>query len=249
MSSGPDQVQTTTNQNTGQFTRGTVRTDPNAALSTGFQHAADESFRNATGNNALQNQALAGIANRGLGGSPVTSSAQDLATRTLQGDFLDPANNPAFNRLADLTRTRLSSEFAGSGRNLGASLPARADELGNIAARLYDSERGRQVATSAQAPGLAGVDFTNLNAALGASQFPLDQLIGRLGQLSPVGGRTVTTNMDQTGSIRGTASQPVFNNRGAGALGGALAGAQLGSIIPGVGTGIGALGGGLLGLF
>jgi hypothetical protein len=41
---------------------------------------------------------------------------------------------------------------------------------------------------------------------------------------------------------------PQYSNPAAGALGGALAGAKLGSVIPGVGTAFGAIGGGLLGL-
>lgn len=56
------------------------------------------------------------------------------------------------------------------------------------------------------------------------------------------------------GAVQGTPygqsqSTPLTRNAGAGALGGALTGAQIGSAIPGVGTAIGAIGGGLLGLF
>lgn len=56
------------------------------------------------------------------------------------------------------------------------------------------------------------------------------------------------------GAVSGTPygqsqSTPLTRNAGAGALGGALTGAQIGSAIPGVGTAIGAIGGGLLGLF
>jgi phage tail tape-measure protein len=49
-------------------------------------------------------------------------------------------------------------------------------------------------------------------------------------------------------NLGGTVQTPMYSNTGAGLLGGALAGAQLGSAIPGVGTAIGAVGGGLLGL-
>jgi hypothetical protein len=44
-------------------------------------------------------------------------------------------------------------------------------------------------------------------------------------------------------------SQPLHRNTGAGILGGAATGAQIGSVIPGVGTAVGAGVGGLLGLF
>lgn len=45
-----------------------------------------------------------------------------------------------FNRASDLTRTRLSSEFAGSGRNLDAAMPARSDELQTLAASIYSPQ-------------------------------------------------------------------------------------------------------------
>lgn len=72
-----------------------------------------------------------------------------------------------FNRAADLTRTRLDSEFAGSGRNLGAAQPARSDELQTLAARIYDPQN------------IAQFD-------------PLNMLISRLGALTPLGGGTTT---------------------------------------------------------
>jgi hypothetical protein len=45
-----------------------------------------------------------------------------------------------FNRAADLTRNRLSSEFAGMGRNLDAAAPARSDELQTLAANIYNPQ-------------------------------------------------------------------------------------------------------------
>lgn len=45
-----------------------------------------------------------------------------------------------FNRASDLTQNRLSSEFAGAGRNLGASYPARSDELQTLASNIYDPQ-------------------------------------------------------------------------------------------------------------
>ena len=236
MSNSPDNVTTTTTSQPPGFLLPGLQTGANASIQDFLQGPQ-------VGN--VTQQGILGLANRGLQGSPVTGAAQDLATQTLQGDFLDPANNPAFNRLADLTQTRLSSEFAGSGRNLGASMPARADELGNIAARLFNQERNRQVQTSAQAPGLANQDFTDLGAVVDAGRFAdtrqdenLDQLIARItGTAGSAGGTT-------------TGTQPVFNNTGAGILGGALSGAELGSMFGGApGTAIGAGVGGLLGGF
>lgn len=73
-----------------------------------------------------------------------------------------------FNRAADVTRTRLDSEFAGSGRNLGASQPARSDELQGLAARIYDPQN------------IARFD-------------PLNQYIDRIAALTPGAGGTQTS--------------------------------------------------------
>jgi hypothetical protein len=52
----------------------------------------------------------------------------------------------------------------------------------------------------------------------------------------------------QPANLGAQSTTPYSQNVGAGALGGALAGAQLGSVVPGIGTAFGAIGGGLLGL-
>ena len=140
--------------------------------------------------------------------SGLLDQSADLVGRTIGGDFLSPDSNPflqqTFNRAADLTRTRLASEFAGSGRNLGASAPARSDELQTLASNIFGSnfqaERDRQLTAVGQAGGL---DPTNL-------------LIQRLSALVPGAGGTTTS------------TQPVFSNRTGGALGGALIGSQFG---------------------
>ena len=46
-----------------------------------------------------------------------------------------------------------------------------------------------------------------------------------------------------------SSTQPIFRNTGAGLLGGAMTGAKIADMIPGLGTGMGAIGGGLLGGF
>lgn len=125
-----------------------------------------------------------------------------LVSDTLSGDFLDPSTNPflesTFSRAADLTRTRLSSEFAGAGRNLDASQPARSNELQTLAAGIFgpnfQAERDRQVGAVGQAQGLD----------------PLNQLINRLAGITPGAGGVTTSQ------------QPVFNNTAGNILGGGL---------------------------
>lgn len=136
--------------------------------------------------------------------------SSDLISRTLGGEFLSPESNPflqsTFNRAADLTQTRLASEFAGSGRNIGASAPARSDELQTLASNIFGSnfqnERDRQITAVGQASGL---DPTNL-------------LIQRLAPLLGSGGTTTSTQpvfQDQTGQILAglTAGASLFSDR------------------------------------
>lgn len=118
-----------------------------------------------------------------FGGVDVLGPARQNLASTLSGDFLSPDSNPyladTFNRAADLTRTRLSSEFAGAGRDIGASLPARSDELQTLASGIFggnfQNERNRQMAGLDQARQLD----------------PLNEFIRRLGVLTPMSGRNV----------------------------------------------------------
>lgn len=135
---------------------------------------------------------LQGGASGGLG-ADVLGPARDNLAATLSGDFLSPDSNPflqsTFDRAADLTRTRLSSEFAGAGRNLGAAQPARSDELQTLSSGIFgnnfQNERNRQVAALGQARELD----------------PLNEFIRRLGVLTPLSGRNVVqeSTSDQEG--------------------------------------------------
>lgn len=189
MSSGPRNVTTTSNSNA-QITPG------NAGR---VNFASDEAFRR-----FFDNQ------NFNTTGSDLTDQATGLLGRTIGGEFLDPSTNPnlqnTFNRAADLTRTRLSSEFAGSGRNIGASLPARSDELQTLASNIFgnnfENERQRQNSAITTAGGFNPI--TN----------PLDQLITRLNTLSPNTGKTITES--------GSGTQPVQRDGFGQILGGGL---------------------------
>lgn len=129
-------------------------------------------------------QALTGITDRATAGSPVNQAASDYATRTLggaptsqygsgQNPFASGANpfggasNPyldaTFNRAADATQQRLASQFAGSGRNIGASRAVNADELNNLATGIYggayDAERNRQLQYGSQQLGIGAQGY------------------------------------------------------------------------------------------
>ena len=139
-------------------------------------------------------QGLAALFNRGLQGSPTLDAANQLTQQTLQGDFLNsnPYLDQTFNRAADLTRGRLATEFAGSGRDIDASRPARSEELQTLASNIYggnfQAERDRQQGAIGQAGGLQSADFQNIQAMIDAGSFPLDQFINRLGGIIPGAG-------------------------------------------------------------
>jgi hypothetical protein len=262
-------------------------------------------------------RALGGMENRALQGSEVNNAAQDYATNTLTGaptsqfgagqnpyaSSANPygsANNPyldaTFNKAADSVQNRLESQFAGSGRNIGASMPANSDMLSNLATQIYggayENERNRGLSYDQQQLGIGGQGYESERDRMAQDlerqrslQFgvaglapqlanqdyvDLQALQGVGGQVEDLGGRLMEDqaarwdfsqnapqiNLDNylsriTGSYPGqnaTQTTPTYRNRTAGAAGGAMAGAQMGSqIYPGWGTAIGAIAGGLLG--
>ncbi len=124
----------------------------------------------------------------------IIGNASGVLNDTILGKFLTPDSNPflqgTFNRAADLTRNRLSSEFAGAGRNLGASLPARSNELQTLASNIFggnfQAERDRQ-----------------MQGIFGAQSFdPLNILISRLSQLTPLAGRNQVNETTQDAEFK-----------------------------------------------
>jgi hypothetical protein len=141
-----------------------------------------------------------------------------------------------------------------------------------VALQAADLARTQQAAAANQAAGLSGAQL-RLGGAQQLGSLAAQQQALRLGGAQAVmgaGGARQAAEQQQMDAIRniglqrlgivqsslgaspanlgGTVATPMYSNPGAGAWGGALAGAQLGSVIPGVGTAIGAVGGGLLGL-
>jgi hypothetical protein len=196
---------------------------------------------------------------RALNGSPVTQAAQQYVTGSLNGSQMgqNPYLDATFNRAALATQNQLSSEFARSGRNVGAAEPLRSQQLNDLATGIYggayENDRNRQQQTLGYAIPLAEQDYRDISALRGvggeveaqtgqiiddaqrrfdyeqnAPGMALDQYLSRI---SGNQGSTTTTQLP-----------PQYRNRAAGALGGALAGYQLGD-----GSGWASLLGGLLG--
>ena len=142
-----------------------------------------------------------GIANAAYGaasvfnGGPesyVSNQGRNLVGQTLRGDFLLPGTNPylqsTFDRAANTVQNRLDTQFAGAGRNIGASLPAARQELSDLATGIFggnfQAERDRQMQT----------------LGMSSSFDPLNQYIQRLGLLGPIAGRTSnqTSNTEES---------------------------------------------------
>jgi len=210
-----------------------------------------------------QEEALGLQASRARAGSPVTRSAQDLATSTLRGDFLagGPGFDAAYQSAANRIIPQVSSQFGRAGRTgSGLAQTAQTGALGDAFANLYGQERGRQVTTSALAPRLAAQDYADISAlsgvgaqrqgmeqqgineAMARHDFPYQQLLRQAGLLSAI--------TPGAGSVQ---TSPLYRNTGAGILGGALLGGGLagegGPLSGMLPPWLSALGGGLLGGF
>lgn len=147
---------------------------------------------------ATTNQAMGLQAQRALSGSPVTSSAQNLATNTLNGNFL--AGSPYLDANFNAGAQAITNAYQGAmrGVNAGASGNGRygsgmqmfakqqqdntlANNLGNLYSQTYfnnyNNERANQMATMGQAPSLAAVDYADLSklSDVGATQDAYNQ--------------------------------------------------------------------------
>lgn len=188
---------------------------------------------------------------RGLAGNnQLGGAASGLATNTLNGGFLNsnPYIDKTFEQARLATQNGLSSEFAHSGRNIGASEGLRSQQLDDLATKIYGGnyaqERQNQMATLGMSPQLNQSQYTDANAMLGIGAQQQQQNQAALDQPGQ--------NLDQymqrvSGSYGQVNSQPTSQNRVGGALGGGMLGSQLGSGFGGyggmIGGGLGALAG------
>ena len=209
-------------------------------------------------------QALSMTRDRALGGSPLTQGAQGYTQNVLGGQFLgqNPFLQQALNPTFDAITDRVNSQFSQSGRyGSGAHADVLSQNLadtgGQLAYQNYQQERGRQDAASRIAPQMADLDYGNYDRLQGVgaqreaqSGMQLQDNVARyqFEQTQPQQNLADYLTAVRGGTFGQTQTQPVFQNKGAGALGGALGGAQLGSMM-GINPLFGAIGGGLLGAF
>jgi hypothetical protein len=206
-------------------------------------------------------QALQMQQQRAMQGSDVNRAAQGNIQSTLNGDYLYGGQgfNAAFDAASRRINPMVDSSFATHGRTgSGLADVAKTQALSDAFASQYGQERNNQMQAAQMAPGLANQDYIDYQkladvggAYEGLNQKRLNEDINRFNftQNQPMDRLNQYLQM-LSGAYPGsssTSSQPLYQNKGAGVLGGALAGAQLGSSIFGGPLG-GAIGGGLLGL-
>jgi hypothetical protein len=203
---------------------------------------------------------------RAVQGNPLLGSSQAEINKVLSGDYLNPSSNPyskaLFNQMAGDVTSQVQSQFSKAGR-LGSSANQEtlANSLGQLANQVYgnqyDRERQNQVAATQIAPQLGEMDYNDiarlqavgqekealqmaqLQDAIARYDYSQQQPYTKLNQyLASLGAAVPSTTLT---------TQPVFRNTGAGLLGGAMQGYNLGNNF-GMG-GLGAVAGGLLGGF
>lgn len=137
----------------------------------------------------ITEQALAMQSERAMQGSPLVDAAQQYTQSVIEGDYLN--NNPylddAFDKAAQATRNQLTSQFASSGRDIGAAQLGglRGEQLNNLATDIYgnayENERKRQQQAIAFASPLAQQDYFDISQLrnVGAQ---VEDLSGRVAQ-------------------------------------------------------------------
>ncbi|MDE1988916.1 MAG: hypothetical protein KGI82_00475 [Betaproteobacteria bacterium] len=222
----------------------TTSTGPAPYLTSDYQNLANAGTgiygSGYSADQALQNQGLSQL-QAATASNPIGSSAQGYFNTLESGSLLNPATNPSLQGMAQLAdnqiQNNLSSEFAGSGRNIEASAPVQASQMANVASDIYG--------------GAYNNTLNNMTAGMGqASQLEGEQMMPGTTALS-VPGSQLSSYGSLLGSMPGgTASTPYYTNAASGALSGAIPGALIGNALGGTsGGGWGALLGGALGAF
>jgi len=266
--SNPQNITTTTSSEPSEFVRPYV-TEAFGQAQDLFRSPTPNYFPSQTyAGFAPETTAALNLASARALNNPLLGSSQTEINKILQGDYLTPTSNPylqdLYNQMAGDVTSGVQSQFTKAGR-LGSSANQEtlARELGNLATKVYspnyEQERANMMAATQLAPQLAQADYQDIQALGGVGQtreamemaqiqdamarfdfeqqkpyYKLREYLASIGAAVP-----------QTSSV----TKPVFRNTGAGLLGGAMQGAELAGLIPGMGAGWGAIGGGLLGGF
>ena len=264
--SNPQNITTTTATEPSDFVKPYVSEAFDQAQNL-FQSATPNFYPNQTYTDfAPESTAAMQLATNRALNNPLLASSQSEINKILQGNYLSPTSNPysqaLYNQIAGDVTSGVQSQFSKAGRlGSAANQEVLASELGKLGTQVYgdqyNRERENMVNATQIAPQLAQADYTDIQALGGIGQqkeamdmakiqdamarfdfeqqkpyYKLREYLGSIGASVP-----------QTTSV----TKPQFRNTGAGLLGGAMQGYQLGQNF-GMG-GLGAAAGGILGGF
>lgn len=120
--------------------------------------------------NPAQQQAMGGMFNLGMNGTPQLNQAANLDSTLMMGNG-NPYENRMFNQAAQATQPQLASEFAGAGRNIVGSEPLRAQQLNQLATDYYGQNYQNTINNALnagnQAQGLYNTALGGFDQALG----------------------------------------------------------------------------------
>jgi hypothetical protein len=175
----------------------------------------------------------------------IAGQANTQISNTIQGQYSNPFLSPLIADAATSVYNNVSSQFSGAGRTPGSPMSQQQVTTGvaNAAApyafQAYENERGRQLQTAQNVPGLTAVGEASRSLEQERLNAPMQSLQQYAGIVNPIGAGLPTTN---------TMNQQAKPNALSSAAGGAMTGAAMGSMFgsPGMGAMIGG-GFGLLG--
>lgn len=250
-----------------QFNTGGASYYPNSTVA-GGNAAIDKALQMGT-NRAVGGSPLMDVAR---GQNNYTMNGGYLNSNPTLDATYRAATDPMVEQFKNATAPGLASQFSMAGRMgsgahdtaMGTAETALGRGLGTASAQIYggayENERQRQQAAIGMAPGLAAADYNDMEKLMGIGQFQQGQSQQQIDADKArfdFGQNRGITNLQQLSQLlQGGAaysgsttsgSNSLNRNPFASGMGGAMMGAQLGSIFPGIGTGIGALGGLALG--
>jgi len=231
-----------------------IYADPFARMLQPFSGVAPFSKQTLAGLGGIQNIAAQGY-------SPLNQATRDELTKTIGGGYL--GQNPYLSAMFDtakqgfLNPVNLGFEGAGrtgSGLHANAAADALSRAFDTTLGAHYEAERDRQQRGLALSPSIDATRYEPMQALLGVGgalenqgQRMLDEASGRFAfaQDRPSDLLTRYLNAVSVGSGGGQSeTSPLYSNRGAGALGGALGGLGLQKMLGSGGKGGGKFGGG-----
>ena len=175
----------------------------------------------------------------------MANAANQQILGTIQGQYTNPFLSPLIGQAATDIYSNVAGQFSGAGRTPGSPL-SQATVTGQVANKALpyafqqlERERGRQLSTAQRVPSLTAVGGQLEDIQAQQQLGPQMALQQYYNTVAPIGFGLPTQQQSQTAP----GANPFTM-----AAGGAMSGAAMGSMFPGIGTGMGAAIGGGFGL-